>query len=450
MGALWRGQGPGGTGRRIAAALLAVGLCAGVVLPAAAPAAANPATTAGYPAGSSATRTGGLGFDTCTAPSAAALAAWRAAPYRTVNIYFAGINRGCKQPELTAAWVRDVSAAGWRLLPTFMGRQPSCIFGTKPHRYTAEDAAAWGTEEARVAAIGAAELGLLPGSALYADVEHYDRADRPCVTAVRRYVSAWTARLHAAGYLAGVYVHQDSGLRDLSGVYGSPDYARPDAVWMARWDGDPALTGWPTAPDTHWGAHQRIKQYRGDHTETWGGVTIAIDSDSLDAPVATVAYRYRVTSSTPLNSRSGPTSSHPVVGVHAPGATLAVVCQGAGQRVGSTAVWDRLTDGSWVSDAFVSTPSATTWSPPLPRCSYPGQVTAAAGLSTRTGPSMATPVAGPPLPYGGLAYVVCQLAGDPVGTSRIWNLIDDGRWVSDYYVQNRSNTKGSAPVPRCP
>ncbi|SDU36984.1 glycoside hydrolase domain-containing protein [Jiangella alkaliphila] len=234
----------------------------------------------------------GLGFDTCTAPSVAALDAWwGTSPYTTVNIYFGGINRGCRQPNLTPSWVQTVSGMGWGLLPTYMGHQPICILGTKEHRFTEADATAIGTANAQDAIAQAQHLGLLPGSALYADVEHYDRRDTSCITAVRRYVSAWTTTLHDAGYLAGVYVHQDSGVRDLSAVYDSPDYARPDAVWMARWDGNPALTGWPTAPDSQWSNHQRAKQYLGDHNETHGGVTINIDSDSLDAPIATVADR---------------------------------------------------------------------------------------------------------------------------------------------------------------
>jgi hypothetical protein len=49
-------------------------------------------------------------------------------------------------------------------------------------------------------------------------------------TAVHRYVSAWTTTLHEAGYLAGVYFQQDSGLRDLSAVYDSTTYARADAL----------------------------------------------------------------------------------------------------------------------------------------------------------------------------------------------------------------------------
>ncbi|MBM7790197.1 glycoside hydrolase domain-containing protein [Tenggerimyces flavus] len=414
------------------------------------PARAEPATPGSYPINASATLTTGRAFDTCTAPPISTLRAWKAADYHRVNIYFGGVNRGCAQPNLTGGWVAQATALGYLLIPTYFGRQPSCIFGTKPYRYTASTAAAYGASEANDAIAKSRALGIIPGSALYADVEHYDRTNASCVLAARRYVSAWTKTLHAGGFLAGVYVHQDSGLLNLSGVYTSTTYARPDAVWMARWDGNPSLVDWPTAPNSRWSFHQRAKQYRGDHDETWGGVTLNIDSDQFDAPVATVARPYTVTSASPLNGRSEPFTNAPVRRSYAPGSTIKVVCQGYGQRVGTSNVWNRVADGSWVSDSYVSTPSQTTFSPPLQRCIYPGQVTSGAALTARTGPSASHPPSGPPLPPGALAYVMCQRSGSAIGTSTVWNRLVDSRWVPDYHVANRSNTTWSAPVPRCP
>ncbi len=433
--------------RRLVPAV-ALGLCLSV-LPGAS-ASAQPATPVSFPADSSATRTSGLGFDTCTAPSVDALRAWRASPYRTVNTYFGGVNRGCQQPNLTASWVSSVAAQGWRILPTYMGRQPFCMLGTKPYRYTADDATAHGDADATDAVARARSLGFARGSALYADVEHYDVNADTCATAVRRYVSAWTKRLHASGYLAGVYVHLNSGAWHLSGSYGSSKYARPDAVWIARWDGNSSLRGWATVPDSQWAIHQRLKQYRGDHDETWGGVTLNIDSDSLDAPVATVAYTYTVTSSTPLNARRSPSTSSEAVKSYAPGSALSVLCQTTGHTVGSTNVWNRLSNGLWVTDYYVSTPSNTGFSSPLPRCTYPGQVTATDGLNARTGPGTSYGVSGSRLPFGALAWVTCQRSGTTVGTSSVWNRLDDGRWVSDYYVSNGSNTGYTTAIPRCP
>lgn len=436
--------------RRAAATMAAVlaALGVGVVLPDVAR--ADPATPATYPAASSATRAQGRFLDTCTAPALTALAAWRGtSPYTGVNIYFGGRNRGCAQPNLTPAWVRSAAAAGWALVPTYVGDQPFCVFGSKPFRYAASGAGARGSADGTDAVAAARSLGLLPGSALYADVEHYDRTSTSCVAAVRTYVSEWTRALHRNGYLAGVYVHQDSGLRDLAGSYLSTSFARPDAVWMARWDNVATVTGWPTAGDALWAEFQRAKQYRGDHVETWGGVSLEIDSDIIKGPVATVARTYRVTSGSALNVRSGPTTTSPVVGQLQAGSTAAVICQSRGQLVGATSVWDRVGNG-YVSDRYVSTPSTTGFSPGIPRCTYPGQVSISTAVNTRSGPGTTYTNLNKPLQGGALAYVACQRSGSLVGTTRVWNQLVDGRWVSDYYVSNRSNTTYSAPVPRCP
>lgn len=414
------------------------------------PAQADPATPGGYPAASSATRQSGRFFDACTAPSLAALAAWKGtSPYRGVNMYFGGPNRACTQPNLTAGWVRSARTSGWHLVPTYMGYQPFCMFGNKPFKFTASTAAAQGRRDATDAVAKAKALGVLPGSALYGDVEHYNRATTGCTTAVRTYASEWTRTLHRSGYLAGIYAHQDSGVRDLAASYTSTRLARPDAIWMARWDGVPSTTNWATASNRLWAQWQRAKQYRGDHNETWGGVTLNIDSDVMRGPVATVLRSYRVTSSSRLNVRIGPSSAYPIIGTLNAGATASVICQSRGQRVGSTGVWDRISTGGFVSDRYVSTPSSTTFSAPLQRCSYPGQITSSAPVNTRSGPGTSYAVNGS-IQGGGLAYVACQKVGTRVGTTRVWNQLVDNRWVSDYYVSNRSNTTYSAPVPRCP
>src|SRR5690349_8055272 len=58
----------------------------------------------------------GKGFDTCTAPSQSAMNAWKASsPYGAVGIYISGSSRSCSQPNLTATWVTNQVAKGWRL-----------------------------------------------------------------------------------------------------------------------------------------------------------------------------------------------------------------------------------------------------------------------------------------------------------------------------------------------
>lgn len=251
-----------------------------------------------------------------------------------------------------------------------------------------------------------------------------------------------------AGVRRGRLRNLSSGAPDLSSTYTSTSYARPDALWIARYDGNSSLTGWAGIPNSQWAVHQRAKQYRGGHNETYGGVTLNIDSDNLDAPVATVAYGYRVTSTSALNARTGPSTSYPVAATYAPGATVPVACQAPGARVGGTSVWDELATGTYVTDYYISTHSNTGYTAPLPRCSYPYQVDAPAGISERTGPGSQYPLAGQ-LPNGALAWVTCQGPGSRVGSTSVWNKLTDNHWVTDYYVATHSNTTYTPPAPRC-
>jgi uncharacterized protein YraI len=448
LASLVHGPLTGRAGRRAGGMVIAASVAVLVAVSVAGSAAAEPATTASYAAGATATRYSGLAFDTCTAPSLAAVTAWGASPYRAIGVYIGGVNRTCAQPQLTASWVTAVSQLKWRLLPVYKGLQAPC--GGKPtdQKITPTVAASQGSAAADDAVADARALGMLGGSALYNDMETYSTGDTACRTAVLRYLSGWTKEVHKLGYVAGVYAQLSSGATDLSGVYASASYARPDVLWVARYDGDSSLTGWAGVPDSHWAVHQRAKQYRNSHDETYGGVTINIDNDRVDALAATVGHSYQVTSSGPLSARSGPSRSYPVTGTFAAGSALTVACQARGTVVGTTSVWDKLPGGSYVSDHYVSTPSGTGYSAPLPRCSYPYQVAAAGGLAERSGPGRSHPAVGR-LPNGALAPLICQRAGSRVGTTSVWDKLTDGHWVSDYYVATPSKTTYSKPAPRC-
>ena len=71
---------------------------------------------------------------------------------------------------------------------------------------------------------------------------------------------------------------------------------------------------------------------------------------------------------------SGPgSSSFSPVGAAHEGEKLAVICQAVGQdTVGangaSSAIWDRLSTGAFVSDFYVDAPTVGSFSPPIPPC----------------------------------------------------------------------------------
>jgi uncharacterized protein YraI len=423
------------------------GAGAALLLAAAGPSAlANPATSARYQAGASATVYSGAAFDTCTAPPLSTIAAWTVAPYRALGVYIGGIDRHCSQPQLTAQWVASVSGMGWRLLPIYKGLQAPC--GNSDHKIAPAIALSQGTAAADDAVTQAKSLGMIGGSAIYYDMENYPTTSTACRTAVLTFLSGWTGEIHRLGYVAGVYAQLYSGAADLARVYASASYARPDALWVARYDANPSLTGWAGIPDSYWSVHQRAKQYRGGHNETYGGVTLNIDNDQVNTPVATVAHTYNVTGTATVNARSGPATWYPVVTTYTRGSALPVSCQAPGQKVGTTSIWDKLTAGSYVTDYYVSTPSNTGYSKPLPRCTYPFQVTASGGLSVRAGPGASYPVRGS-LASGALAWVTCQHLGSRVGTTSVWDKLTSGWWITDYYVSSFNKKTFSKPVPRC-
>ncbi|BCJ48329.1 hypothetical protein GCM10010168_77450 [Actinoplanes ianthinogenes] len=260
---------------------------AAVCLVTAGPAAFVPAAAAAAAAPGSFT---GSGFDACTAPSNTTMDAWLASPYRAIGIYFGGNNRGCTQPNLTADWVTRQQAGGWHLLPLYLGPQASCTTSTKPNRIDNTQAAAQGRATADDAAAQATALGLGPQSMLIYDMEAYRTDDTVCRSGVLAFMSAWTARLHDRGYLSGFYSSMGSGVADQVANYNTSGYVRPDYLDFARWDGVATVSD-PAIPAAYWSPQRRIKQYRGDHTETYGGVTINIDNDYADvAPLPSAQF----------------------------------------------------------------------------------------------------------------------------------------------------------------
>lgn len=434
------------SGRRFVGTIAAAAAGSLAALGVAGVAMANPSTAPRYPGGASATAFTGAAFDTCTAPPLATMTAWTASPYRALGVYTGGIDRTCAQPELTAPWVSAVSIQGWRLIPVYKGLQAPC--GTSAHKINPATAGTQGVAAAEDAIASASSLGMISGSAIYNDMENYPTGNAACRTAVLKFLSGWTSELHQRGYVAGVYAQLYSGAADLAGVYGSASYARPDALWIARYDSNPALTGWAGIPNSDWSDIQRAKQYRGGHDETYGGVTLNIDNDKFNGPAATVPYSYSVTSTSALNARSGPASSYPVTGSYAPGSALSVSCQAPGQKIVTTSVWDKLTNGSYVTDYYVSTPSKTGYSAPPPRCTYPFQVTATGGLRERTGPGASYAAKGS-LAGGALAWITCQKSGTKTGTTSVWDKLTNGRWVTDYYISTFNKKTYSKPLPRC-
>jgi hypothetical protein len=190
----------------------------------------------------------------------------------------------CSQPNLTPTWVSQQSAAGWHLIPIYVGLQaPSNSCGCASISTSTTTAASQGAAAAQNAVTDAQAIGLGPGNPIYDDMESYNRGGSN-TAAVLAFLSAWTTQLHASGYKSGIYSSSASGVTDLVANYGT-GYAEPDEIWIANWN-NAANTSDPNVPSQDWASHQRLHQYGGAHNETYQGVTINIDGDYLDAATA--------------------------------------------------------------------------------------------------------------------------------------------------------------------
>ncbi|HET6562507.1 MAG TPA: glycoside hydrolase domain-containing protein [Marmoricola sp.] len=278
--------------RRLTRAVLAVAVAASVM---AAPAAsaANPPTPGNFT---------GYGFDQCLAPSQSAMDAWlSSSPFWAVGIYISGDSRACRyQPNLTPAWIGEQLRNGWRLLPITLGPQASC--SDRFPRYGDDEtidprsasnyreARRQGRREASDTVAVARSLGIVQGSTLWYDLEAYDIGNRSCRESALYFTSAWTAQLHRLGYVSGVYSSAASHIlaMDDARVDRPGTFALPDRIWIARWD-EVANTSTGYVREDGWRPGGRMKQYRGGHNETHGGVTINIDSNFLDLGRGSVA-----------------------------------------------------------------------------------------------------------------------------------------------------------------
>jgi hypothetical protein len=221
----------------------------------------------------------GEGFDPCTAPSTDVMSAWQAdSPYGAIGIYIGGADEACSQPNLTASWVSTEYAAGWRFFPLYVGPQAEFDQLTDP--------ASQGVSAADDAAAQAASLGLPQGTVIYYDMESFTSDEE---SAALTFLSNWTTELHTDGYKSGVYSSSSTGVADLVADYDS--YAMPDVIDDALWNGDADTTD-SVIPDGYWAYHQRIHQFSGGVTQTYGGDSINVDQDYLDVQISPTGYGF--------------------------------------------------------------------------------------------------------------------------------------------------------------
>jgi hypothetical protein len=297
------------------------------------------------------------GFDRCNVASIADMQTWwYDSPYYSINLYIGGSLSHCSNQELNPIWVQEVSKQGWTFIPTWVGPQAPCTSFRDRISYDPQISYQQGQAEADAAIKASSEIGLLGGSIIYYDVESYSAANKnpSCRNAMNSFLSGWTERLHTRGYRAGAYgASCNSYIAEWATI--SPTL---DDVWIAHWhvppqyDPDASVFGAPCLSDSLWANHQRIKQYAGDHIETWGGVSMPIDSDVIDGEVSflPITSTHSSSNSTSANSDAAFIALGPQV------RDMQAVKQGVGWfLVGEQLLWRDAIHQTW-SQASISLP----------------------------------------------------------------------------------------------
>lgn len=258
-------------------ALPAVALVLGLALAGCAP---KPAASPPTPA---------QGFDACAAPSVTTMKTWwDSSPFTSIGIYVGGANRACAQLNLTPTWVTTVVGQGWKLLPIWVGPQAPCTHLGNTTKLPADEFESLiaGYIEAVAAAERMQALGFGWLAPVYYDMEAYPK-DAECAKQVQAFANGWVYGLNARGYLAGMYSSLCSGIVDLAAGVAKAKWVM-NAIWIAAWNNTPNIFGFDIPPcplpDHQWTFSQRVHQFKGGHDETWGGVTINIDSNAVDGP----------------------------------------------------------------------------------------------------------------------------------------------------------------------
>ncbi|HET9849731.1 MAG TPA: CHAP domain-containing protein [Candidatus Dormibacteraeota bacterium] len=97
------------------------------------------------------------------------------------------------------------------------------------------------------------------------------------------------------------------------------------------------------------------------------GATVQPISYTPPTPSQPSGHPYRTTDF--VRERSGPGTRYRSLGVLAPGQGITIVCQVRSSSViRGTAIWDRLSNGSYITDYYTTTPAFNQFSPGIPHC----------------------------------------------------------------------------------
>jgi hypothetical protein len=224
------------------------------------------------------------GWDACAIGSTANTQAWfNSSSYWNIGLYLGGSSYGTGCTRWTDAQFNDIINQGWDALPLWVGPQAPCT--GFPSRFSLDPATAFeqGRSQALFAFDKISVLGWdVENAPLIYDLEGFDTTNAACLEAARQFISGWVQNLHnPPAQRAGVYGSVcGSALAQFAGIANVPDF-----IYGAHYSGNPNTAVMSCVGAGLWVNNQRHKQYLGPHNETWGGVTLNIDTNCSNGPV---------------------------------------------------------------------------------------------------------------------------------------------------------------------
>lgn len=232
------------------------------------------------------------GFDGCSiagTSTANMQTWWNDTYYAWVNVYIGGpnINHGCWRAP-TASWISALKSQGWSFVPTYDGLAAPCqTNGSANMSYNTNTAYGQGVSDADTAGQEAKNLGFPQGTTIYEDMEWFDPSNTACYQAVNAYISGWVTEMGAKWGPSNIY-ESASDIPDLiqsSGSIPTDMWIAGGGCWSSSFNSNCTVWGNSIIPNGDFVYDQRLYQYTGGHNETYGGVTLNIDSDAANGVV---------------------------------------------------------------------------------------------------------------------------------------------------------------------
>lgn len=225
------------------------------------------------------------GVDTCSFYSAAT---WNdvknGSAKQALGFYMGGktaeLAVGCFIPGQT--WIDNLYGS-WRLIPIWDALQAPCEGATYKISTDPDTATSQGKTSGNTAADRMAYLNFAPGAIAYLDIEFFS-GSASCESVTKRYVAGFVNRMHANGYLAGLYTSSCGPDADMYAGIASP----PDDIWVAAWNGEASVLAADMGAcfsGAHWTDYNRLHQYQSGAYHTWGGHTVNVDLDCVRGDV---------------------------------------------------------------------------------------------------------------------------------------------------------------------